>query len=315
MNETGTYKKLKYNTALLDSSTAADSFYTAKAGSAMELLERVDSIRMSAMPDSVTVDNWNNRSSIADSLSYEAMLIDSILSDTSSTLKQSDIDDYLLQKQLFENFIDSTQALTNSDGVYFKALKDSTITQALLVNSSVTTGNTIEANQKLLNSIYLNTVAVDSVQFDSATLSNLYNLAFQCPYTGGYAVYEARSVLALIKDTFYIDEDICTISYKTDGSEKTVRPKKDTLIEEGITITMYPNPAKDYVLLSFSKQTTNPMQLRITDMIGRRVADVPIIVLGNSYQINTSALSNGIYYVNVYDSKNKLFGDKLSILR
>ncbi|MCB0849673.1 MAG: hypothetical protein KDC20_07975, partial [Bacteroidetes bacterium] len=58
--------------------------------------------------------------------------------------------------------------------------------------------------QKMINEIYLSTVAKDVLEFTNDQIQDLYAIASQCPLAGGQAVYRARSLYALAdKNTFF----------------------------------------------------------------------------------------------------------------
>ena len=81
-----------------------------------------------------------------------------------------------------------------------------------------------------------------------------------------------------------------------------------------VNFALYPNPAKDYAILQVNKSVAENLHLSVIDILGRKIIDTSISVSNGSYTINTAGFSSGLYLVNLYNDKNKLFGGKLSIL-
>ena len=64
--------------------------------------------------------------------------------------------------------------------------------------------------QKMINEIYLSTVAKDVLEFTNDQIQDLYAIASQCTLAGGQAVYRARSLYALAdKNTFFNNFTVC----------------------------------------------------------------------------------------------------------
>ena len=76
---------------------------------------------------------------------------------------------------------------------------------------------------------------------------------------------------------------------------------------------MYPNPTSDYTVLQIN-QDVAPLQLQITDGIGRTILNQPIAINNGQYTIYTSLYSSGLYYVALYTDKGKIFGGKLNVV-
>jgi hypothetical protein len=131
---------------------------------------------------------------------------------------------------------------------------------------------------------------------------------------GGEATYRARSMLALIIDTFYIDEDLCATSSKTEFERQTNKPTHDT-IQKRLTVAMYPNPAKDFVYLKLSENVKEPLRLWVADALGKVVINMDVLFTGGIYSLNTSVMSSGMYYVSLNNNGSHLFGQKLCIFR
>lgn len=79
----------------------------------------------------------------------------------------------------------------------------------------------------------------------------------------------------------------------------------------------YPNPAKDRVNLEISTLQSSQANITVVDMLGREViklGDVNLANGKNTFEINTSALSNGAYFVKII-SNDGITSKKISINR
>ena len=67
------------------------------------------------------------------------------------------------------------------------------------------------------------------------------------------------------------------------------------------TINLYPNPAADETVLSFESTVQQSANLVITNQVGQIVSETSLeLINGNNVSIiNTSSLSNGLYFVNL----------------
>jgi hypothetical protein len=149
-------------------------------------------------------------------------------------------------------------------------------------------------NQKRLNEIYFNTTAKRKSNFTKEQRIIIRNIANQCPYTGGDAVYEARSMYRLIDDeVVFDDKKLCVVPVHTE--------KKQSITAIPI-FKVFPNPASDYAQISYN--STDAITIQITDLSGR-------ILSSKNYQasdniIETSDLANGMYFISLLNEKNTI---------
>lgn len=111
--------------------------------------------------------------------------------------------------------------------------------------------------------------------------------------------------------------------FNCDGTEKFIKvdmlymfKNTSNLFEN--TISLYPNPAKDELNIIFSKvQNSNNYVIEIIDIIGKRITENNINFDNKSdfvqTKLNLESFSNGIYFVNIYNGKTKLYTNKFVI--
>ena len=173
-------------------------------------------------------------------------------------------------------------------------------------NNAIAAPLVFEANKKTVNGIFLNTIAKDTFGFDAAQKDALLHIAAQCPLTGGTAVYEARSLLALVQDINYDDDALCngTGQRSSSGGEKAAH-------DNGFHL--FPNPAAGQVTLTLPNSTASGKVVFVNAQ-GAIVLERNIAQKARSVNINTGQLGRGIYLVNVLDNNKKVFSDKLIIV-
>jgi hypothetical protein len=73
----------------------------------------------------------------------------------------------------------------------------------------------------------------------------------------------------------------------------------------GVSVLLYPNPAKDIINVLFTN-TSGSYNVQLTDMWGRVIKNLTVKALpGNSLQLPCSALSGGIYFINLLEQQTK----------
>ena len=173
-------------------------------------------------------------------------------------------------------------------------------------NAAVTTSLIFETNKKTVNDIYLNTVAKGIIEFTPSQLTDIESIAFQCPLTGGSAVYEARSLLMLQMDTIYDDNLLC-------AGAQSMRRNDETASVAKSGFHLYPNPAKDQVTLLMPNEVLAGKVVLINAQ-GALVSELKLKEKSRTAVINTGQLVEGIYLLNVFDGNRKVHSEKLVIV-
>ena len=70
---------------------------------------------------------------------------------------------------------------------------------------------------------------------------------------------------------------------------------------EGISISMFPNPADQEILLRYEDSTSTPGSIEIRNMLGQVV--LTVTELTQEMTIPTSDLANGMYSINLLDNQ------------
>jgi hypothetical protein len=81
-------------------------------------------------------------------------------------------------------------------------------------------------------------------------------------------------------------------------------------------MTLFPNPASDVLTIGFKTTAlVKNAQLKITDILGRQVKNIPFETLPNEYEIDVGSLPNGTYFCTFMSEGRILETKKFSIVR
>jgi hypothetical protein len=179
---------------------------------------------------------------------------------------------------------------------------------AALINNSIVPACPVEQNYKTFNKIYLETGMGRGVTLQQR--DQLFSIANQCPLTGGYVVYQARTLLNLIMNSSLVFTDNCE-SQSAKKEEKHI--KSISLIKR--YIHLYPNPSNGTIHLNYTLGKDEIGKLIITDLSGRHISEYALQYDKTSVSVSEGALQNGIYFYEVWISGNRIHQDKLIIIR
>ena len=117
------------------------------------------------------------------------------------------------------------------------------LAQAYLINEGVATYEIPYINEKTVNRIQV-IYLLNGLDSTEQHIDELTGIAMQCPYSGGRAVYRARSILSLLNiDSVYDDAVICS----PEGNYRSPLNNKESEKENEIKII--PNPANTAIRL------------------------------------------------------------------
>lgn len=174
------------------------------------------------------------------------------------------------------------------------------------INSGINSSEVIQANEKMINEIYLNTLAKREHLYTSDQIQNLLSIAHQCPYAGGKSVFLARAMYNHINpEEEYFDNDLCTSL----GYFRKISPEKRTYS----TIITYPNPGNESITIeSFNEAGFNKLEIYSLDMYLIRSVETNKKV--KKYMLNTETLAPGLYIYKCSSSNETLDFGKISIV-
>ncbi len=185
---------------------------------------------------------------------------------------------------------------------------------SIIVENSLWSTNTVyELNLKQLNAIYLSTFVKGVDTLDASQISTLAYIANQCPTDGGYAVYQARSLYALLVADDYDDTQLCNgggALAKPDDLQETMLKLGNK--EEEFNFALFPNPASQKVQLKYHLEHVDARAM-LTDLWGRQVSDILLPIEQKQVTIETAPLPQGVYILKVMQEEKILFTERLII--
>ena len=134
-------------------------------------------------------------------------------------------------------------------------------------------------------------------------------VAVQCPYSGGPAVYRARTLISLINDSMqYEDEMVCGILGIMRAHSLTDEAEKNYL-------KVFPNPASQSVQLVYSGLKNATITLEVLNTLGQLVISKNILSYNNTYYLDLSNLKSDLYSIRLKDGNGEQVNCKLVITK
>lgn len=300
------YRKLLNNPVLSAQHVSVDSFFLANENTNVGLLTNIDNdIHEMLQPDEAQWSAINLKREELNHLNIELYLIDSLLWETPDSLSQPivSIKDSLLQL-LGTAYVDEkslAEVILMNRGTDAQVLED--------VNSAIAVNAIFDINRKAIHGIYLQTIAMNHTDFDQSQLTTIENIAGQCPMKGGNAVYAARGLLSMVKDTIFDDEALCS------GTRE--RAQQDDISQNNPDqnqVRLFPNPAKETINFSFREELEEDALVSFYDITGQ-IAErftIPSGSLGISRNVNM--LNSGVYFCKIEFGQKQII-KKLAIFK
>ncbi|MEO0310871.1 MAG: hypothetical protein RIQ89_528, partial [Bacteroidota bacterium] len=150
-----------------------------------------------------------------------------------------------------------------------------------LLDNGIVPSDLIENNQARVNNLYYNTIGSGRDEITSEQADSILAIAIQCPLLGGSAVYDARALYTLYDlDMDYNDELTCL--------QVGLVMRKKQVLKNGITATVYPNPAKEKILVNYN--IINDGHLKIISSIGKQIKELPLDFNSSTTEIDVTKL-------------------------
>lgn len=248
-----------------------------------------------------------------------------------SALSELHFDVLKMQKRIIQNlaFQDSTSS-SNDSIIYFMS-KVKTVEGNYERAAAYADGGNFSASIALLDSMLNNYKLATSSVDECNSLKSFYSILDGAP--GSEANLDATSIASIkaiaesetagiakmrAQNLLCFHYQIC---YDSNGnrksSPKTEKPKlsREELLENVNTSNAYPNPASDYVTISYSLLTVREnATLLIFDGFGRQIESKS---LGQTYQgqelVDTRKLSDGVYFYQIVQNNEKVVDGKFVI--
>jgi len=182
------------------------------------------------------------------------------------------------------------------------------VTIAKAINNEVAAALLPEQNQKAVNDLVMKyyLYGTDSILLNYA---QIISIAAQCPYSGGPAVYQARSLAVMINDTLdFNDAAICSQTgiFKESNGEKITDDKKVQII---------PNPANDLIEIIIGHELKANCVIKVFDVLGNEAISLQFDCKLKSHNISVRNLRQGIYFVSVMTDDCEIAHRKIVVVK
>ena len=163
-------------------------------------------------------------------------------------------------------------------------------------NDTISTSPIFEQNAKEANTVFLQYLQKGMTNLDSVQKTTLENIANQCPFSGGNAVFKARALLAAESGNLEVYDD----NVNCNSQALAQPPSFDQASQAtGLNIRVFPNPARESVTVQWPKALENEGLLELYDTFGKKLKTVPLKEGTYNHSLQLHGLTTGIYLLRV----------------
>ncbi len=221
-------------------------------------------------------------------------------------------------KKFYLNSINANEGTLLNIQKNYRTIKNSSrlnpsITTQLLhenlkASESILPNTPFEENQKLIEQIKLNKMLKNQKDYSNEDMMVIKQIAEQCPYTGGTAVFEARSIYAIYNpEVYFNDMSICNGKSEADAHLPSGVPS--------VYFNVYPNPASGQVKLNYDLSDYSIILFDIYDLTGRLVLQYSLNSGSNYTTADLSYLENGMYNYSVKADDKIIKQGKITVIQ
>lgn len=167
----------------------------------------------------------------------------------------------------------------------------------------------LEANEKKVNEIFLNTIGMGKLKFTATQESELLSIASQCSLSGGKAVYSARSLYSLLSDTLFDDKMICLAQ----GLIKS--QTQSSYVPTENNFWYYPNPTSEFLTLNWNIASDETFEYKVINSLGQCIQQDRVGLQNLRHTINLQDLPQGVYYIQINTTSGSINPGKLFIVK
>ena len=205
-------------------------------------------------------------------------------------------------------------AAINSINSNLQSIIQSQLSQISALNQSAMDTSNYEYYHKSINDIYFRSIAQGIYTFNATDAGNLYSIAHLCPLAGGTAVINGRAMYELIAHEVYNDILLCNPNGNQNRDQVLTNANSDSLQESSL-IRLYPNPAKDKLILEWICGSPLRGDLVIADIVGRQLFKQTVGSNIGPQPIDVSSLNSGTYLARLITKNAVIYNSKIIIIR
>lgn len=180
----------------------------------------------------------------------------------------------------------NVQVGIRSLGAMTELHRAATVASLLTLNGLLSDSAVYAVNEKSVNQIFLQTLAIGNTDLTETQITVLEGIAEGCPLSEGEAVLRARTMLEVVQGApvQYDDAAICA------GAERS------NPLQTAQNIRVYPNPANNMVTVEYKGMEGISHQFMLFNALGQLVRSVTLPQGQSSLQLPLGNLSEGIYW-------------------
>lgn len=202
------------------------------------------------------------------------------------------MNNYSLQRQTLIDDISSYQQIIKDSLQNHEPFVASKISEAESKNSNAVPTESPDVNEKFINEVEIKyqKEGKDSI---ASFYSQILDVATQCPYKGGVAVYRARPFVSMFNDTIeYDDDNNCALQgiYRVANNHNTIKNN---------SIKVIPNPATNKTDIILEGTYEGICSIIVTDALGKHQIEKRFNCTDKKYTLNVEHLSPGVYFIQV----------------
>ena len=165
----------------------------------------------------------------------------------------------------------------------------------LLILSGWGSGTACPLNQKIVNDIYLSTVARGLFAFSLLQVQQLENLIYQCPLAGGRAVYQARALYSLVNDTLVYHSD------SLNCGQMGLSWRKAQVNPSSNDFSIVPNPSSAVTKVVWDNRLYKIASIEVYSLLGIQQCNTMVKENKGEVDINISSLPQGFHVFKLLD--------------
>jgi hypothetical protein len=171
----------------------------------------------------------------------------------------------------------------------------------LTQNAAITTQAVYEINERFFNDALFRYLERGSTHLTSTELQRLQAIAAQCPLSGGWPVFKARALLYVVTGQQGNYANSC-------APQQALIQSPGTTVKRNEQIQLYPNPARQEVMVQWEVPLENMGQLLLFDTYGRLLQRSPLQAGTSSYRLPLQTVEAGLYVLRL-----RLDGEETSL--
>ena len=140
-----------------------------------------------------------------------------------------------------------------------------------------------------------------STHLTSSELQRLQAIATQCPLSGGWPVFKARALLYVVTGQQGNYANAC-------APQQALIQAPGTTVKQNDQIQLYPNPARQEVMVQWEGPLENMGQLLLFDTYGRLLQQIPLQAGTSSHLLPLQDIEAGLYVLRL-----RLDGEETSL--